>query len=74
MVAIAVSLVALARQATNPQVYVLGRQRGTNVFRAPSVEHPDDEVFPGLLLLRTEGRHFNVESARQLSSPGRLMR
>ena len=29
------------------------------MFRALSVEHHDDETFPGLLILRTEGRmHF----------------
>ncbi|HET9830706.1 MAG TPA: SulP family inorganic anion transporter [Vicinamibacterales bacterium] len=63
IVAIAVSLLALAHQATNPQVYVLGRKRGTNVFRPLSVEHPDDETFPGLLLLRIEGRVFFVNAA-----------
>jgi len=63
IVAIAVSLAALAHQATNPQVYVLGRKRGTNVFRPRSVEHPDDETFPGLLLLRIEGRVFFANAA-----------
>jgi sulfate permease, SulP family len=58
VVAIVVSLVSLAQQATNPPVYVLGRKRGTNVFRPRSQEHPDDESFPGLLLLRLEGRLF----------------
>ena len=33
LVAIVVSLVALAQQTANPPVYVLGRKRGTNVFR-----------------------------------------
>jgi len=36
-------------------VFVLGRKRGTDVFRPRSVEHPEDETFPGLLLLKTEG-------------------
>jgi sulfate permease, SulP family len=58
IVAIVVSLVALAYHAANPPVYVLGRKRGTNVFRPLSREHPDDETFPGLLLLRVEGRVF----------------
>jgi len=58
IVAIVVSLVALAYQATSPPVYVLGRKRGTNVFRPRSSEHPEDESFPGLLLLRIEGRIF----------------
>jgi high affinity sulfate transporter 1 len=58
VVAVIVSLLALAHQAYNPPVYVLGRKRGTDVFRALSDEHPDDETFPGLLILRTEGRVF----------------
>jgi SulP family sulfate permease len=58
IVAIVVSLVALASQVANPPVYVLGRKPGTNVFRPRSKEHPEDEMFPGLLLLRLEGRVF----------------
>ncbi len=58
IVAIVVSLVALASQVANPPVYVLGRKPGTNVFRPRSQEHPEDEAFPGLLLLRLEGRIF----------------
>ena len=58
VVAIIVSLVSLAQQATDPPVYVLTRKRGTNVFRPRSPDHPDDESFPGLLLLRLEGRLF----------------
>jgi high affinity sulfate transporter 1 len=58
LVAVVASLVALAHQAYNPPVYVLGRKRGTDVFRALSSEHADDETWPGLLILRTEGRMF----------------
>jgi MFS superfamily sulfate permease-like transporter len=43
---------------------VLGRKRGTNVFRARSPEHPDDETWPGLLILRTEGRAFFANAQR----------
>jgi high affinity sulfate transporter 1 len=57
-VAIVVSLVALAYQVAVPPVYVLGRKPATNVFRPLSKEHPEDETFPGLLLLRLEGRVF----------------
>jgi MFS superfamily sulfate permease-like transporter len=36
----------------------LGRKRGTDVFRARSAEHPDDESWPGLLIVRVVGRAF----------------
>ena len=58
VVAIVVSLVALSYQAARPHLFVLGRKRGTDVFRPRSDEHPDDETFPGLLLARPEGRLF----------------
>ena len=58
LVAVIASLLALAQQDYNRPVYVLGRKRGTRVFRALSNEHPDDETWPGLLILRTEGRLF----------------
>jgi high affinity sulfate transporter 1 len=56
--AVIVSVLALAQQAYSPPVYALGRKRGTDVFRARSDEHPDDETWPGLLIIRTEGRAF----------------
>jgi anti-anti-sigma factor len=58
VVAIIVSLVALAYQVADPAVYVLARMPGTNVFRPKSEEHPEDETFPGLLMVRVEGRIF----------------
>jgi anti-anti-sigma factor len=58
IVAIIVSLIALAYQVADPPVYVVARMPGTNVFRPRSKEHPDDESFPGLLLVRVEGRIF----------------
>jgi len=58
LVAIVVSLVGLAYHASNPEVQVLGRKRGTNVFRPVSAEHGDDETFPGLLMLRLQGTIF----------------
>ena len=64
LVAIVVSLVALAQQTANPPVHVLGRMRGTNVFRPRSPAHPDDETYPGLLLLRLEGRVFFLNCER----------
>lgn len=58
MVAIVVSVLALASQTVNPVVSLLGRIRGTNGFRPLSPEHPDDEFYPGLLMVRPEGRLF----------------
>ncbi|TXC88891.1 SulP family inorganic anion transporter [Paraburkholderia azotifigens] len=63
LIAILVSLVALAHQVSDPPIYVLRRKRGTNVFRPVSAQHPDDEEFPGLLLLRPEGRIFFVNAS-----------
>jgi MFS superfamily sulfate permease-like transporter len=57
-VAVIVSLLSLATQAYYPPVRVLGRKRGTDVFRARSAEHPDDESWPGLLIVRVVGRAF----------------
>jgi high affinity sulfate transporter 1 len=64
IVAIVVSLVALSQQVADPPVYVLGRKRGTNVFRPRSPEHPDDEHFDDILLLQLEGRLFFVNAER----------
>lgn len=64
VVAIIVSLLALASQTANPPVYVLGRKPGTNVFRPRSQEHPEDETYPGLLMVRLEGRIFFANAER----------
>jgi SulP family sulfate permease len=72
IVAIIVSLVALAYQVADPPVYVLARKPGTNVFRPRSKEHPEDETFPGLLLLRLEGRVF-FANAGQIAQKIKLL-
>jgi len=64
LVAIVVSLVALAHQTIDPPVRVLVRKPGTDVFRPRSKEHPEDETFPGLLMLQVEGRIFFVNAER----------
>jgi len=64
LVAVITSLLALAQQAYNPPVYVVGRKRNTQVFRPLSAEHPDDETWPGLLILRVEGRVFFANAQR----------
>ncbi len=62
VVAIVVSMIALASQTAQPRVSVIGRKRGADVLRPLSPEHPDDETFEGLLIVRPEGRLFFVNA------------
>jgi SulP family sulfate permease len=64
LVAVVVSLVALAHQTADPPVRVLGRKPGTNVFRPRSEEHLEDETFPGLLIIQIEGAVFFANAGR----------
>lgn len=64
LVAIILSLAALAYQVADPPVRVLGRKPGTQVFRPRTKEHPEDETFPGLLILQPEGRVFFANAER----------
>jgi high affinity sulfate transporter 1 len=56
--AVILSMASLLHQANNPPVDVLGRKKGKHVFRPRSPEHPDDETFPGLVIVRPEGRIY----------------
>ena len=58
LLAVLLSMLSLWRMANNPPVYAMSRKRGTDAFRPLSPEHADDETFPGLLILRTEGRVY----------------
>ena len=62
LIAVLISILTLFIQSSFPPVYALGRKPGTDVFRPLSPDHPDDETFPGLLMVRTEGR-MNFSSA-----------
>ena len=62
VVAIIVSMIGLASQTAQPRVSVIGRKRGADVLRPLSPEHPDDETFEGLLIVRPEGRLFFVNA------------
>jgi sulfate permease, SulP family len=62
VVAIIVSMIGLASQTAHPRVSVIGRKRGADVLRPLSPEHPDDETFDGLLIVRPEGRLFFVNT------------
>jgi high affinity sulfate transporter 1 len=64
LAAVAVSMVALINHANRPPIFVLGRKPGTNVFRPLSPEHPEDETFSGLLLLRPEGAMYFANAFR----------
>jgi sulfate permease, SulP family len=64
LVAVVASLVALVVHSNRYPVHVLGRKPGTNVFRPRSTEHPEDETFPGLLLLRPEGAIYFANVSR----------
>ena len=64
VVAIVVSLITLAYHIADPPVYVVRRKPGTNVFRPQTAEHPEDESFPALLLLRLEGPVFFANAAQ----------
>ncbi|QSA97832.1 SulP family inorganic anion transporter [Methylococcus sp. EFPC2] len=56
--AVILSMISLLRMANNPPVYVMGRKRDSDVFRPLSPDNPDDETFPGLLILKTENRIY----------------
>jgi len=58
LVAIIVSVIGLASQTANPRVSVIGKKPGADVLRPLSPEHPEDETFDGLLIVRPEGRIF----------------
>lgn len=64
LVAVLASLVALMVHANRYPIHVLARKPGTHVFRPRSPEHPEDETFPGLLLLRPEGLIYFGNAAR----------
>jgi MFS superfamily sulfate permease-like transporter len=64
LVAVLVSLVGLIIRANLHPLFVLGRKPGTNVFRPLSPEHPEDETFPGLLLLRPEAAIYFANAPR----------
>jgi len=71
VVSVLLSFLALAFHGSRWPVFVLGRKPGTNIFRPRSQEHPEDETFPGLLLLKTEGMiHFaNIQRVADLMWP-----
>ncbi len=57
LIGVALSILWLISVATRPHIPVLGRQAGTQAFRELS-EHPEDEQFPGVVVLRMDGGMF----------------
>ena len=57
VVGVTLSLIWLVYVATRPPMPLLGREPGTQVFRELD-EHPDDETFPGVAVLRLDGGLF----------------
>jgi len=57
VIGVALSLVWLIYVATRPPMPLLGREQGTQVFR-DLVEHPDDETYPGIAVVRLDGGLF----------------
>ncbi len=61
MIGIGLSLLWLISVATRPPMPLLGREPGTQVFRELD-EHPADEQFPGIVVLRLDGGLFFATS------------
>ena len=57
VIGVALSLLWLVYVATQPPMPLLGREPGTQVFRDLD-ENPDDETFPGIVVLRLDGGLF----------------
>jgi len=61
IIGIGLSLLWLISVATRPSMPLLGRERGTQVYRELD-EHPTDEQIPGIVVLRLDGGLFFATS------------
>jgi sulfate permease, SulP family len=61
VIGIGLSLLWLISVATHPEMPILGREPGTQVFRELG-EHPDDEQVPEVVVLRLDGGLFFATS------------
>ena len=57
VIGVVLSLGWLIYVATRPPMPLLGHEAGTQVFR-PLAEHPEDETYPGIAVLRFDGGLF----------------
>ena len=62
VVGIVLSLLWLINVATRPSMPILGREPGTHVYRDLD-EHPDDETYPGVAVIRIDGGLFFATAA-----------
>jgi anti-anti-sigma factor len=61
VIGLGLSLIWLISVATHPRMPLLGREPGTHVFRELD-EHPSDEQYPGVVVLRLDGGLFFATS------------
>jgi SulP family sulfate permease len=61
LIGIGLSLIWLISVATRPRMPLLGRERGTKVYRDLD-DHPGDDQFPGIVVLRLDGGLFFATS------------
>ena len=61
VVGVVLSLGWLVFVATNPPIPLLGREAGTQVYRDLD-QHPDDETFPGIVVVRIDSGVFFATS------------
>ncbi len=61
VIGIGLSLIWLISVATRPRMPLLGREPGTHVFRDLG-EHPGDEQYPGIVVVRVDGGLFFATS------------
>jgi SulP family sulfate permease len=66
LIAVGISILTLIYQANRPPVYALAYNAEKEIFRRVG-ERQEDQTFPGLLMLRTEGRltFANAANARE---------
>lgn len=62
LIAVLISLLTLMYQVNHPPVYMLAWNRAKRIFRRAG-EDKEDEIIPGLLILRTEGRIYFANAA-----------
>jgi sulfate permease, SulP family len=72
LIGIGLSLIWLISVATRPHMPLLGREPGTQVFRDLD-EHPGDEQYPGVVVLRVDGGLFFATSDAPEDRSGRSL-